>query len=147
MLRTKTISALACTFVLTMGLSACDKAEDKKTDDKKADKKGDDKKGDDKAEDKTDAKAEPAEPAAPAGPTCEDLSKKIVELLSVQGDDAFLKAEDVPKLTEGCEKGGALEKHKADVECTMKAADLEALKACGKGSDDMMKFIMTSIDG
>ncbi len=77
-------------------------------------------------------------PAAPkkAGLSCDVVVKHVVDVLhGEQGDDAFLKPADVPKLTAGCKKAGNL-KTDPNAQCVADAKKVEDFGACGKKAFD-----------
>ncbi|MCB9741224.1 MAG: hypothetical protein H6741_16700 [Alphaproteobacteria bacterium] len=92
------------------------------------------------AEATAEAHEAPAAPAAPAGPTCEAFSKKLVSLLSSQGEDAFFKEADVPDMTKACGDAKTLETHADGVKCIMDASDFAGAEKCDL--DGMLKAWM-----
>ena len=72
--------------------------------------------------------------------TCDGMAKHLVGVLHGElGDDSFLKPEDIPKLTQGCEAAGNLETD-PNAECLAQAETIEAMDACGKKAiDNLMK--------
>lgn len=76
--------------------------------------------------------------------TCDALvSKTITTMEAAQGDDAMLHADDIPKLTTGCEKANSLETHARTAECVMGAGDFETMVGCD-GTNQMLKKWMES---
>lgn len=74
--------------------------------------------------------------------SCSAVVTKAVEtMVAEQGSNSMLKAEYIPKLTEGCEASKAIEAHPETAKCVMSAADFTAMKACD-GLDPMMKAWM-----
>lgn len=73
------------------------------------------------------------------GRTCKSVVTHAVTVLhDVQGDDAFFKKLDIPKLTEGCKAAGTLEKSTAAAECLNGIDSVEAMEKC-EGANDVMK--------
>lgn len=72
-------------------------------------------------------------PAADEGLTCTAYIEHMVELLSVQGDNAFIKADNQAEWIEMCE--GADNLNDPEIEpvasCIMEAGDVEAVESCG----------------
>ncbi len=109
--------------------------EGEEAQDKAADEEGEAEEGEAAAADKEGE----GEEAGGDAMTCKSVVTHAVTVLhDVQGDDAFLKKKDIPKLTEGCKAAGTLEKSTAAAECLVGIDSVDAMEKC-EGANDVMK--------